>query len=483
LILSLLVNITVCDIVFYMDKSQIFVEPYLQVPSIAPDQSLQRMLIIRLSLLAVAIACILSVVLYISERNRLVEEITENTLQGAAYLRALIINQLDAPGLGNHASINNTIDQFTSLSLNFGNAKTVFIRVYTPSGKEIVRYIYDQYDKKDSIIRYADENRHRFADGDWPTWKKSFRDNGRHYVYIAMQLKNSAGVVVACADSIHALHPETLASIERKTWRTIGVSSLIVFITTALLYPVILHLLGRLSTLSVNLFTANMEALRMLGSAIAKRDSDTDTHNYRVTIYATRLAEAIGVERQQIVSLMKGAFVHDVGKIGIRDAVLLKPGRLTEEEFNEMKKHVQHGRDIVQRSYWLNDTLDVVGGHHEKYDGSGYDRGLKGADIPLHARIFAIADVFDALTSKRPYKEPFSYEKAMSIMQEARSTHFDPELLDAFTKIARVLFDDLAVSDDERPRKYLLRILDRYVGRDVIAMMRRHEKQAVSTRS
>jgi HD-GYP domain-containing protein (c-di-GMP phosphodiesterase class II) len=177
---------------------------------------------------------------------------------------------------------------------------------------------------------------------------------------------------------------------------------------------------------------------------------------------------------------MKGAFVHDVGKIGIRDAVLLKPGRLTDEEFNEMKKHVQHGRDIVQRSYWLSDTLDVVGGHHEKYDGSGYDRGLTGAEIPLHARIFSIADVFDALTSKRPYKEPFGYDKAMAILQEGRGTHFDPELVNVFAKISRALFDEIATGDDERSRKYLARILDRYAGRDVVAMLRQHERQAAA---
>ncbi|MCX5905499.1 MAG: HD-GYP domain-containing protein [Proteobacteria bacterium] len=465
-----------------MEKSQISAEQYLHASSISADKTLQRTLIIRLSLLAVMIACILSIALYISEHNRLADEITETTLQKAAYLRALIIHQLDAPGLGNHAVIKKSINDFKSLSLDLGSAKTVLLRIYDRNDNEIVCFIYDGYDRKEAVIRYAQLNKLRFSKN-MTLLNKTFREDGRQYIYIAMPLTNSAGVTVANADSLHALYPETLATIEQKTWRTIAVSVLIVFATTLLLYPVILRLLRRLSALSVSLFAANMEALRMLGSAIAKRDSDTDAHNFRVTIYATRLAEAIGLERHHIESLMKGSFVHDVGKIGIHDAVLLKPGRLTEDEFNEMKKHVQHGRDIVQRSHWLHNTLDVVGGHHEKYDGSGYDQGLKGTDIPLHARIFAIADVFDALTSKRPYKEPFSYEKAMAIMQEGRGTHFDPELLDAFVTISRALYDELAASDDVEPRRYLLRILDRYVDRDVLAILRRQDKQTFSSRA
>lgn len=457
-------------------------EPYLQIPSIAPDQSVQRTLIIRLALLAVAIACILSVALYISERSRLLEEVTDNTFQAATYIRALIIDQLNAPGLGDHQIIQKALDKFAAVSLNLGDTETVFICIYDRAYNKIAQYLDSRYDQREAVLSYEKENIHRFSGGERDIWKKAFRANGRQYVHVAIPLKNSSKELAAYADSIHAVYPEAIAALERKTWRTIGISVLIVFATTLLLYPVILRLLRRLSALSVNLFTANMEALRMLGSAIAKRDSDTDAHNFRVTIYATRLAETIGLDRQHIVSLMKGAFVHDVGKIGIRDAVLLKPGRLTEDEFNEMKKHVQHGRDIVQRSHWLSDTLDIVGGHHERYDGSGYDRGLKGTDIPLHARIFAIADVFDALTSKRPYKEPFSYDKAIAIMQEESGTHFDPVLLDAFTKIARGLFDELACGDDEKPRKYLLQVLNRYVARDVIAMMRQHEKQASSIR-
>jgi len=126
--------------------------------------------------------------------------------------------------------------------------------------------------------------------------------------------------------------------------RTTGVAVIIVIVTTLLLYPTIIRLVRRLAGLSENLLDANLQMLGVLGSAIAKRDSDTDVHNYRVTIYSVRLAEAVGLDEATIRSLMKGAFLHDVGKIGITDAILLKPGRLTEAEFAEMKKHVSHGR-------------------------------------------------------------------------------------------------------------------------------------------
>jgi HD-GYP domain-containing protein (c-di-GMP phosphodiesterase class II) len=222
-----------------------------------------------------------------------------------------------------------------------------------------------------------------------------------------------------------------------------------VLATTALLYPVIVRLMHRLSDFSSDLLAANLETLSLLGSAIALRDSDTDVHNYRVTLYAVRLAEALPLGVQDIQALIKGAFLHDVGKIGIRDDILLKPGPLSEEEFRIMKTHVVHGLDIVGRSAWLADAAAVVGGHHEKFDGSGYPRGTRDHAIPVAARIFAIVDVFDALTSRRPYKEPMSFEAAVEILEKGRGSHFDPELLDSFNSIARTLYERYAGCEDE----------------------------------
>lgn len=219
--------------------------------------------------------------------------------------------------------------------------------------------------------------------------------------------------------------------------------------------------------LSAALLDANLEALAMLGSAIAKRDADTDAHNFRVVVYAVRLAEARGLPEEEIRELIKGAFVHDVGKIGVRDAVLLKPGRLETDEFTEMRRHVEHGLEIVRRSAWLARAAEVVGGHHEKFDGSGYPRGLAGDAIPLAARVFAIADVFDAVTSDRPYHRPRTLEETLELAREGSGRHFDPELVDRFLTIAPALHARFA-NRDEEPRREAAQIVARYF-RDVPA--------------
>ncbi len=213
---------------------------------------------------------------------------------------------------------------------------------------------------------------------------------------------------------------------------------------------------------------SNIELMEVLGSAIAKRDSDTDLHNYRVCIYSIRFAEAIALSEEAIRAVVTGAFLHDVGKIGISDTILLKPGKLTSEEFEVMKTHVQLGMDIVARSSWLKDSRDVIEFHHERFDGSGYMRGLKGESIPLAARLFAIVDVFDALTSRRPYKEPFPVEQAMRILDENRGSHFDPRLLDVFGSFAVALYEEVDGLSENETRQMLHDLVTKYFfeGRD-----------------
>jgi HD-GYP domain-containing protein (c-di-GMP phosphodiesterase class II) len=218
----------------------------------------------------------------------------------------------------------------------------------------------------------------------------------------------------------------------------------------------------RLLTLAGNLLQANIDTAQVLGSAIAKRDSDTSEHNFRVTIVSVRIAERCGLDRRTIRDLIKGSFVHDVGKIAISETILLKPGRLTAEEFEVVKGHVREGVALLERSAWLAGGVPVVRHHHEKYDGSGYLAGLKGEQIPIAARIFALADVFDALTSRRPYKGPLGFECAMAVLQRGSGTHFDPRVLAAFTPIARELYEDLVASPNERPGAILRQIVQDY---------------------
>lgn len=221
-----------------------------------------------------------------------------------------------------------------------------------------------------------------------------------------------------------------------KLWRFLGAIVLVTLMTTLALYPVILSLNRNVLRASREILQGNIETAAVLGAAIAKRDSDTGEHNYRVTLYAIALAEKVGLEREQIRHLTLGAFLHDVGKIGIPDAILLKPGRLDETEFATMKQHVGLGLEIIANSRWLAPAGEVIGNHHEKFDGSGYPEGRCGEDIPLNARIFAIVDVFDALMSKRPYKPPMALEQALEILRAGRGQHFDSALVDAFCDIA-----------------------------------------------
>ena len=188
-----------------------------------------------------------------------------------------------------------------------------------------------------------------------------------------------------------------------------------------------------LESASYCLLNANIGMLEVLGSAIAKRDSDTSAHNYRVSIHSINLGKALGLPEDKLRSLIKGAFLHDIGKIAISDTILLKPARLDDREFEIIKSHVHHGSEIIKAYPWLADANDVVIHHHEKFNGNGYPDNLEGDKIPVNARIFAICDVFDALISKRPYKEPYPFDTVMQMMHTDSGSHFDPEILAVFT--------------------------------------------------
>ncbi len=193
-------------------------------------------------------------------------------------------------------------------------------------------------------------------------------------------------------------------------------------------------------------------AMVAMGSLAETRDPETGNHIRRtqhyVRLLALRLKEhprfGAFLTPENITMLFKSAPLHDIGKVGIPDSILLKPGKLTAEEFARMKEHPRFGRDaiaaaihsITTASNFLVFAQEIAYGHHEKWDGSGYPEGLHGDDIPVAARLMAIADVYDALISRRVYKPPFSQEKTVAIIREGRGTHFDPDMVDAFLAIA-----------------------------------------------
>ena len=175
--------------------------------------------------------------------------------------------------------------------------------------------------------------------------------------------------------------------------------------------------------------------LTALMSALDARDRETEGHSVRVSRLACMLAEQLGLTGHQVKALERGALLHDIGKIGISDTILHKPGKLTDEEWKIMRVHPDIGARIVEGIPFLLETLPVIRYHHERWDGSGYPVGLQGEDIPVQARIFAAADVFDALTSKRSYRKKSSPDDAIQYMQEQAGILFDPEIVEALVRL------------------------------------------------
>ena len=177
------------------------------------------------------------------------------------------------------------------------------------------------------------------------------------------------------------------------------------------------------------------QTLSSLMSALDARDRETEGHSTRVSHLTCLLAGEIGLNGQQLKALERGALLHDIGKIGISDTILHKPGKLTDDEWKVMRIHPDIGARIVEGIPFLIEALPVIRYHHERWDGSGYPIGLKGAEIPIQARIFAVADVFDALTSKRSYRNKSSAEEAIQYIKEHSGTLFDPMIVEALTKL------------------------------------------------
>ena len=189
-----------------------------------------------------------------------------------------------------------------------------------------------------------------------------------------------------------------------------------------------LELRGAMTELELS-HSATLEAL---GSAIDLRDGSTAGHSRRVLLYSVKIAEQMGGMQKQLKTLAMGAWLHDIGKLGIPDGILLKPGALSPEEREIMERHVQLGYDLVKGIPFLADAAELVLAHHERHNGSGYPRRLRGNQIPKSARIFAVADSFDAMTSDRPYRSALSIQKARSVIANDRGVLFDEEVVDAF---------------------------------------------------
>jgi HD-GYP domain-containing protein (c-di-GMP phosphodiesterase class II) len=169
--------------------------------------------------------------------------------------------------------------------------------------------------------------------------------------------------------------------------------------------------------------------------ALDLRDKETEGHTQRVTEMTLRLARAMGLTEQELARIRQGALLHDVGKLGIPDSILLKPGKLTDEEWTVMRRHPNYAYEWLSPIAYLRPALDIPYCHHEKWDGSGYPRGLAGEAIPLAARLFAVVDVYDALTSERSYRQPWPVKQVLEHIQAESGKHFDPQVVTAFLRL------------------------------------------------
>ena len=176
-------------------------------------------------------------------------------------------------------------------------------------------------------------------------------------------------------------------------------------------------------------------SVKALVTATEKKDTYTAGHTFRVTMYALKLAEELHLKPEQLRAIVQGGLVHDVGKIRIPDGVLNKPGKLLPDERALIEKHPVYGYEMCRNLGFMKEELSIIRSHHEKWDGSGYPDRLKGTDIPYFARIVAVADVYDALTSERSYRKAWTHFEAMKYLKENKGTHFDPQCVDAWEQL------------------------------------------------
>lgn len=430
------------------------------------QSSIYKLVNKRLGLVLLLILLIVGLSSYFLEQYRLLTNVQEIAIQRANQFTKQFGGLLTNQKAVDNGNLQNYIDEAPQSNIVYSEGIIVKAIVLDNRGVIAARFSRDDFPVSSAANKILEKTSHVKISNSIPMETQKIEIDNQLYILLHFPVKNATGQTLGKAVLLFLPSAERLEYIHNSVLQTALAAMFIALLTVSFIYPVIIQLTRQLSSLSRDLLKANLQTAKALGSAIAKRDSDTDAHNYRVTIYSVRLAEAIKLDTKNMQGLIKGAFLHDVGKIGTPDHILLKPGPLNDAEFSEMKKHVSYGVDIISSSSWLMDAEDVVMHHHEKYNGTGYaatdDEVVAGKDIPLVARIFAIADVFDALTSRRPYKEPMDFDTTLAEMEKNVGTHFDPELFSTFKSIARPLYDVLANRDDELPRNTLTEIVQKY---------------------
>lgn len=415
------------------------------------QSSLSKRLIQRLLIVWAFLSLIIGSVVYYLEITEIDNYVLDLVLQDSKTFDPAIMDKINSPDPAIAEVLQRKVDDL--LSHNYS-----IIDIYDLNQAHVA---VAQRDLESHVRAVIEPHHHQFPLDKKIHFEKIDIDS-ELFLQVLVPLRNSNNVTAGYMEGVYHIEKDVLNAIYKRIYRILVFVVVTLLACTVVLYPVILRLNRRLFKFSKNMLHANLQLMDVLGKAVALRDEDTNNHNYRVTLYAIRIGEAIQLGYKEMQSLIAGSFLHDVGKIGIKDAVLRKPLKLTDEEAEHMKEHVVLGLNIVGRTKWLVGARDVIEYHHEKYDGSGYQCGLKGEEIPLITRIFSIADVFDALTTQRPYKKAFDFNDAMEYIHEKSGSHFDPDLVRVFSRIAGHVYAEISNASDLALEKQLTKSIEKY---------------------
>ncbi len=331
----------------------------------------------------------------------------------------------------------------------FSSSREQVLFVSQPGGEDV----WGRYEKKGISLPFSDQ----------PEAVRLFA-NKSIFLQTLLPIHDSNGS--RTIGYFRGIYRVSLAEMQRLIQRTLWSAALGiggVLLCTLLLYPGMVFLSNHLIRSTAELNRANGFLLRTLGSALAKGDAADIGHNHRVVIYAVRLAEQQGLERAQIRSLIHGCFLHDIGMLPVAIKVLQKEGGLAEDERALIVKHPGTGIGMIKKIRWLRSAEPVLGCHHENYDGSGYPAGLAHEKVPFIARIFTIADVFDALVSIRPGRNALPLPEAVRTLEQGSGTQFDPVLLSAFVEMAPQLYRALSEMEPKQLDRELDLVLKKYL--------------------
>ncbi|MBI5900345.1 MAG: HD-GYP domain-containing protein [Rhodocyclales bacterium] len=412
-------------------------------------RELRWMLARRMGTVAVVIGLVAGSASYLVESHQAEQGALDYALDSARHFESPAMQLAISVGSStDHGELNRLLDR----------NRFIGVRIFANNKK----LIYESWEDVPMVLIEAAKSRQHEWPGRGQSHTSWIEASEERLIQVILPLFGTDGELAGYLEGVSRLDRKAL-ELQRVQIRNGALTaSISVLVTALLLYPLLLAMLQRSVGLSRRLLDSNLSLMRSLGNAIAKRDSDTDAHNYRVTYYAVALAEAMELPRHEISDLVAGAFLHDVGKIGIPDSILLKPGKLTDDEFRIMKTHALLGIEIVADNPWLTGAACTIRHHHERFDGTGYPDGLAGDAIPRVARIFAVVDVFDALTSERPYKKPMGLAEALSIIEHDSGRHFDADAVASFKEIAADLYDKMGCANEHDLRQEMRKVLGRY---------------------